>query len=70
MNDPLFQVHRLNEKGMERAKAIAELFDILLEKLTPHCIGGREFSITRTKLEEACFFAKKAMASQPENQEL
>lgn len=36
--------------------------------LTAAPVGGREFAIVMTKLEEACFFAKKAMALQPENQ--
>jgi hypothetical protein len=31
--------------------------------------GGREMAIVRTKLEEAAFFAKRAMATQAENQE-
>jgi len=28
----------------------------------------RKLALVRTKLEEACFFAKKAMAESPENQ--
>lgn len=64
-----FNVHMLNDKGKEKAKEIAESFDELLNKLervlfhTP----SREFSIICTKLEEACFFAKKAMANNPDN---
>ena len=67
--DSLFQVHMLNNEGKQRAGDIAFLFDTLLQQLTPFCPAGREMSIVRTKLEEAAFFAKKAMASQPENQQ-
>ena len=66
----MFAVHMLNESGKTKAVAIAEAFDSLLASLVSDggCGDGREFSICKTKLEEACFFAKKAMASKPENQ--
>lgn len=73
-----FAVHMLNETGKAKAARIAEAFDRLLVELTtpatPNdgaenilCQPGRETALVRTKLEEACFFAKKAMASAPEN---
>lgn len=64
-----FTFHKLNAEGMIKADLIAREFDRLLEALAPLCPSpGREMSITRTKLEEACFFAKKAMANDPTNQ--
>jgi hypothetical protein len=63
-----FAVHMLNEIGKGKARNIAEAFDILLVKLEADCPPGRELAITKTKLEEACFFARKAMAADPENQ--
>lgn len=65
-----FEVHMLNDTGKEKSKAIAEAFDKCLNELTVLCPPGRELSIVRTKLEEACFFAKKAMAAQRENNAL
>lgn len=73
-----FTSHMLNEAGKAKANAIAEAFDRLLVTLTTPatpddatvlCPPGREVSLVRTKLEEACFFAKKAMAVQRENQQ-
>lgn len=59
-----FAVHMLNESGKDNARLIAEIFDNALNSLKSICgENSREFSITKTKLEEACFFAKKAMAS-------
>lgn len=58
-----FQVHMLTEEGKLCAYSIAcaftELLDTL-ERLVP--ASSREMAIVRTKLEEASFFAKKAMA--------
>jgi len=64
-----FTFHKLTNEGMAQAKAIADLFDSLLDQLKHYCPEGREFSLVKTKLEEACFFAKKAMANVSENQE-
>lgn len=58
-----FQVHMLNEDGKEKARQIAAAFDTCLESLKGSCPEGREFAIVKTKLEEACFFAKKAMVN-------
>ena len=67
--DPLFQVHKLNEAGMAKAQNTAQAFDSLLNLLNELCPGpSREMSIVKTKLEEACFFAKKAIATNPANQ--
>ena len=57
-----FEVHMLNETGKVNAQAIAKAFHDCLTKLEELCPISREFSIAKTKLEEACFFAKKAMA--------
>lgn len=71
-----FQVHMLNEAGKKKATQIAIAFDHLLDLLTTPsspddesvlCPPSRETSIMKTKLEEAAFFAKKAMATVPEN---
>jgi len=66
----LFQFHKLNGIGMVKAESIAKDFGKLLGslKVTLGDQESREFSIAKTKLEEACFFTKKAMAIQKENQ--
>lgn len=79
----MFDVHMLNEKGKKNANLIKEIFEEALSQLESVCgpdrstgagqmtqdDSGREMAIMRTKLEEASFFAKKAMAKRPENQE-
>jgi hypothetical protein len=62
--DKLFQVHMLTDEGKRKAVDIANHFDLLLHQLARLCPEGREFAIVKTKLEEACFFAKKAMAQE------
>jgi hypothetical protein len=67
--DPLFEVHMLNITGKANALSIAIAFDACLQQLKKLCPDNtREMSIVKTKLEEAAFFAKKAMACLPENQ--
>lgn len=64
----LFKTHLLNENGITKAREVGESFDGLLSKLTALCPEGRELALVKTKLEEACFFAKKAIARLPANQ--
>jgi hypothetical protein len=66
----VFKFHKLNGVGIERAQRVQNVFEKCLADLQEVCPESREFSITKTKLEEACFFAKKSVAIQPENQEV
>lgn len=76
--NPLFASHLLNETGIGKAQRMAELFHNFTDELhttiwngmgsTQQGWEGREWSIVKTKLEEAAFFAKKAMAVQKDNQ--
>lgn len=64
-----FTVHRLSVAGMEKAEAIREVFDEALDQLEDICgKDGRDMAICRTKLQEACFWAKRAMAQKGDNQ--
>ena len=58
-----FEVHMLTTTGIKKAHELAVISDALLTRITDdYCPNTREFSIVKTKLEEACFFAKKSMA--------
>ena len=65
-----FAVHLLNDDGKTKARHIAEVFERALNEIEA-AVGttGREIAIVRTKMEEAAFFAKKAMAVQSVNQQ-
>ena len=64
-----FRVHLLNEQGIVKAKKIAQIFTTLLNDVEETSgKDGREMALVRTQLEQAAFFAKKAMAQRPENQ--
>jgi hypothetical protein len=69
-----FTVHRLTGEGMVKAAEIAEEFSKLLDRvevLVPQAgDNARELALVRTKLQEACFFAKRAMALHPKYHEL
>lgn len=66
--NPEFQVHRLNPAGLNKAEVVADLFDSLLEGVKGEVPEGRELSLVKTHLEQACFHAKKGIAKQKENQ--
>lgn len=65
-----FDVHKLSNRGIEKAHRIKTAFENLTMELDK-VMGddGRLRSLVMTKLEEASFFAKKSMAKMPENQE-
>jgi hypothetical protein len=69
MGNPEFEVHLLNQEGIEKAKSLANGFDALLDFVKERVPEGRYLSIVRTKLEEASFFAKKGIAVDPTNQQ-
>jgi hypothetical protein len=68
-----FQVHRLNALGLEKADKLGNLFSTLLDDVEK--LAGieeqneRELAIVRTKLQEANFYAKRAMAVNSINQQ-
>ncbi len=78
-----FTSHVLNERGKRKARSIAEAFDTLLHELLGTTSDEfttsarevlcnektREFSLVKTQLEIASFYAMKAMALDPDNQE-
>jgi hypothetical protein len=65
----LFKYHQLNAGGLAKCEFVTNSFDDLLSNLETHCnVNSREFSLVKTKLEEACFFAKKSIAIDPANQ--
>ena len=73
-----FDSFRLNERGRMCAFEIAVQFTHLLNDLeerfcesgpAPNPAGAREMAIVRTKLQEAKFWAVRAMSMRPENQD-
>jgi hypothetical protein len=66
-----FKFHKLNEEGQLKAQTLADIYNDLckqVEKLVGQ--GSAELTISTRKLEESCFYAKKAMAELEENQEI
>lgn len=63
-----FTVHRLNENGLLACEELAKEFSNLLAVVEGHIPAGRERSLVVTKLQEACFFAKRALALDSRNQ--
>jgi hypothetical protein len=69
MINPLFSTVKLSEAGIANTNTIRGGFSNLLELLEDVLPGSsREISIIRTKLEEASFYAVKAVRNYKENQ--
>lgn len=64
-----FSVHLLNHAGLEKARILAQNFSDLLDDVEAHVPPGRERALVITKLQEACFFAKRGVALDPANQQ-
>lgn len=62
----------LNQDGIQASTAIAEAFSEFLTELEEgfgkdgHC--QREWALVRTKMQEACFYSKKAVSLIPHYQ--
>lgn len=63
-----FRVHILNERGLQTVAALAEIFSDTLNRIETRIPAGRERALVITKLQEAAFFAKRAIAADPLNQ--
>jgi hypothetical protein len=64
-----FKSYKVDKKGLMMIDAIRVSFDNLLNQLEDVLReDSREFSICKTKLEEACFFAVKSASCDPRYQ--
>lgn len=64
-----FDVHLLNDQGLQKAREIAVAFSKLVTELDRIGIpGGRSRAIMITELQKASMFAKRAMAEDQANQ--
>ena len=63
-----FEVHLLNEEGIQKANEIAQIFSDALDEISKRIPAGRNLSLVVTKMQEASFFAKRGIAEQVENQ--
>ena len=62
-----FQVHLLNSEGIAKANALGDIFSTALDQIEALIPPGRERALVITKLQEASFFAKRAIALDPAN---
>lgn len=65
---PEFQVHLLNDAGIDKAKMLAEIFTTALNDLEKIVPPGRPLSLVVTNLQQAAYWAKNGMAVDPTNQ--
>jgi hypothetical protein len=61
--DPLFDTVKVTQSGQREIKKAKNHFDACLKEIERLVPEGRQLSIVRTNLEEACFHAVKAIAN-------
>ena len=61
--------HKMNSIGQTRSRQIGEMFEELEKNLNLHFFDQRTKALCMTHLETACFFAKKSMALNTDNQD-
>lgn len=62
-----FTSYPLNDKGLKKSEELTEAFSQLMDKLNELCPNDVRLATAKTRLEEASFWARKSMASAPEN---
>ena len=62
-----FYDYKLNEQGVQDVKMLKHLFSDFQQNVLLMLKPSREASIVKTKLEEAGFYATRAIASHEEN---
>ena len=68
MNRAEFEIYNLNDNWRLKAGEITNGFSQLLDLIDSIVPAGRERALVVTKLQEACFWAKRSLAQLPENQ--
>jgi hypothetical protein len=64
----MFESIPLNYEATWKADAIRHAFEDVLDRVYLYVPEGRELSLVRTKLQEACFFAIRGLSLVPDNQ--
>ena len=62
-----FGLHNLTNEAAKECHDVGTLFSVFLDNLETVCPPGREFALVKTKLQEACYFAKKSIGLEPSN---
>lgn len=57
-----FSTTKVTPEGVQKINQSRAIFDKTLDELKTICPEGRELSLVKTKLEEASFFAVKAIS--------
>lgn len=63
----MLHTYLLNDEGLQRTKELKSKLQAGINDVLALLPEGREKSIFKTKVEEAAFFATRAIAMQPEN---